>query len=143
MGWRAPLLAGAAYGAAAFAAGFVLGTARVLVVAPLVGELTATAIEVPLMLIFGWVLCRRIVTAFSVPSRFPDRLLMSAVAFGVLMAAEAALATLAFGRSVGDYLAALGTAAGAIGLAGQVAFSVLPIVRVGSPGIGSSRLLDR
>lgn len=55
---RAPLvrsaLAGLAYFTLVFAAGFALGTARVLVLLPGVGETTAVLLELPLILTVSW-----------------------------------------------------------------------------------------
>ena len=54
----AAVRAGIAYFAAAFAAGFALGTVRVLLVEPVFGELPAILAETPLMLAVSFVLAR-------------------------------------------------------------------------------------
>ena len=46
----AALRGGVAYGLAVFAVGFVLGTVRVLLVAPATGDALAVALEIPVML---------------------------------------------------------------------------------------------
>ena len=48
--------------------------------------------------------------------------------FGLLMAAELAVSVLTFGRSLGDHLATYHTAAGLLGLAGQLVFAAFPLL---------------
>jgi len=91
--------AGVVYALAAFLVGFALGALRVLLVAPRVGATMAA------------------------------RALMGAVAFVVLMIVEAGIGALLFDQSLVQYCAAFGTAAGAIGLATQIAFAALPVVQ--------------
>jgi hypothetical protein len=54
---------------------------------------------------------------------------MGATAFGLLMCAELGLSVLMFGRPAAEWLASLGTAPGAIGLAAQVAFGLVPLIQ--------------
>ena len=110
--------AGAAYFGLVFAAGFILGTLRVLVVLPLTGELAAVLMELPVMLglswlAAGWVLAR-------MPLWRGGRAAMGAWAFALLMLAEAALSVLVFGRSLAEHAALWVGAPGALGLAGQI-----------------------
>lgn len=120
--WRA----GAAYFALVFAIGFALGVLRVLVLAPALGETAAVAAEVPVMLVASWLASRWLVGAFRVSHAAPQRLAMGGLAFGLLIAAEFALGSLATGRGPAAQVSAWATAAGAIGLAGQVAFALIP-----------------
>jgi hypothetical protein len=126
----AAVRAGTVYFAIVFAAGFVLGAARVLVIAPLIGELGAVIVELPIMLAVSWIVCGSLVERFRVPPDRRARLTMGAVAFALLMAAEFALSVWAFGRSVGDYAESFRTWAGVVGLAGQLAFAALPLLRM-------------
>jgi ABC-type uncharacterized transport system permease subunit len=121
--------AGLVYFAVVFAAGVVLGTLRVLVVAPALGEVAAVVLELPLMLAVSWIACGRIVERLRVPPHWRARAAMGAVAFGVLMAAEAGLAILAFGRSPAEHLVSYRDTAARLGLAGQVAFALMPLLR--------------
>ncbi len=123
------LKAGVAYFAIVFAAGFVLGTARVLLFVPLLGELPATLLELPLMLAISWLVCGRLVNRFQVPQRIPARALMGAVAFILLMIAELILSLTIFKRPVQDFTNELATPQGMLGLAGQIAFALMPLIR--------------
>ena len=113
-----------------FAAGFVLGTIRVLLIAPLWGELPAILFESPIMLFVSWLACGSSIRVFGVRGRCAG-LAMGAATFALLMAAELALSLLAFGRSPAEYLGAYGALAGAVGLTGQLAFGFIPVLRSG------------
>lgn len=118
------------YVALVFAAGFLLGTARVLLIAPRWGELHAVLLELPLMLFLSWLACGLSIRVFGIHGRRAG-LAMGATAFALLMAAELAVSMLAFGRSPVEFLGAYGTLTGAIGLAGQIAFGFIPLLRSG------------
>jgi hypothetical protein len=122
---RAVVKAALAYFAAAFAAGFVLGAIREIVVVPRLGGLAAVALEVPIMLAISWIAARVIVARFAVPTDLVPRLVMGGLAFVLLQVAEMALAA-GFGISPTAYLAGLATPRGLLGLAAQVAFAFLP-----------------
>jgi len=123
------LLAGAAYFAVVFAAGFVLGAIRTLVLAPRVGDLAAVLIELPVILAIAWWVCGQIIRQFRLPGDLTSRLVMGASAFALLILAEFALAALMSGISLSGFVAAWLTPAGAVGLAGQVLFAIFPVVR--------------
>lgn len=125
-----PLRAGVLYFAIAFGAGFVLGTLRVLLVAPAIGPVWATALELPLMLAISWVACGALARRSAVRGAGAG-LLMGAFAFALLMAAEAALSVFVFGRTWAEHIAAHTTPEGLLGLAGQAVFGVFPAVRAG------------
>lgn len=126
---RRAVLAGLAYVAVVFAVAFAIGALRVLVLAPRLGETLAVLVEVPVVLAVSWWSCGVIVRRFAVATGLRHRLVMGALAFIVLQAVEAMLALTAFGRSGAEYLAAFATPAGLIGLAGQIAFALIPLVR--------------
>ncbi|HTJ88923.1 MAG TPA: hypothetical protein VL356_01920 [Acidocella sp.] len=117
------------YFALVFAAGFVLGTIRVLLVAPLWGELPAVLLESPMMLFLSWLACGASIRMFGLRGRCAG-LAMGAVAFALLMTTEFALSRLAFGRAPAETFSAWGTAAGAVGLTSQLAFGLIPVLRV-------------
>ena len=124
----APILAAATrYALTVFAAGFLLGAFRVLWLAPRLGPTAAVALELPLILAVAWIACRR--TATSVPTTPRARLAMGGIAFLLLMAAEALIGT-AFGRGLAAQIRELTSAAGLLGLAGQIAFALFPLLQL-------------
>lgn len=120
---------GLAYFAVVFAAGFVLGTMRVLVLAPRLGETLATSAELPVMLAISWWAAGVVVRRLGVPATSAARVGMGALAFALLLGAEWLLGTLAFGRTASEILAGYGSAAGAAGLAAQTVFAAIPELR--------------
>ena len=118
------LLTGTVYVAAVFAAGFVLGVLRTLVLVPLLGELGAVLVELPVILTIAWLVCTRILRRW--PLSPPAALAMGAIAFLLLMLAEAGLSTLLAGRSLAEHLSLYANLPNQVGLAGQLAFAVFP-----------------
>ena len=113
-----------AYVLPVFAVAFALGAVRVNLVAPRVGPLLAVAVELPLVLALSWAVAGRVL------NRWPQisRLGLGLASFLMLMLLELATA-LALGQSVTQFLAALTTPPGALGLAGQIGFGLIPLVR--------------
>jgi len=120
--------AGALYAIVVFSIGFILGTIRVLLLAPRLGETTAVIIEAPIMLAASWFVCRWCVDGLDVRRTVSARSLMGLVAFLVLMSAEIGLGAV-LGRSLGDQLAAFKLSPGAIGLGTQVIFAMFPVIQ--------------
>ena len=121
--------AGALYAIIVFLIGFILGTIRVLLLAPRLGETTAVVLEAPFILTASWFVCRWCVDRLDVRRSVPARSLTGLVAFLLLMSAEVGMGAV-FGRSLVDQLAAYGSPAGAIGLAAQVIFALFPVIQV-------------
>jgi hypothetical protein len=121
--------AGALYAIIVFLLGFILGTIRVLLLAPRLGETIAVIVEAPIILGASWFVCRWCVSRLDVRRAVPARSLIGLVAFLVLMSAEVGMGAV-FGRPLGDQLAAYGSLAGAIGLAAQVIFAMFPVIQV-------------
>lgn len=117
--------AGAAYWAVVFALGFVLGTIRVLWLAPLVGLVPATLLELPVMLAASWIASGWLMQRFAITGQ-GAALAMGGLAFGLLMAAECALAAALSGETPAQWLAGLRQPHALLGLAGQAAFAVMP-----------------
>ncbi len=120
------ILAAVVYFTVVFGLGFTLGVLRALVVAPRTGELVAVALELPIMVLASWLIARRVVAVFQIPDHPNHRLAMGAIAFLLLMSAEIGLAAIVFGLSPDAYLSGLISPAGALGLAGQAAFALMP-----------------
>jgi hypothetical protein len=121
--------AGALYAIVVFSIGFILGTIRVLLLVPRVGETTAVILEAPVMLAASWFICRWCVHRLDVRRTVPARSLIGLVAFLVLMSAEVGLGAV-LGRSLADQFAMYKSASGAIGLAAQVIFAMFPVIQV-------------
>lgn len=116
------------YVASVFALAFCLGVLRVLWLAPRVGEIGAVLAEVPVVLGISWITAGAVLRRWPLPRR-EDRLAMGVLAFAVLMALELALGGFGFGRTLAEMLSAMGTPAGLIGLAGQIGFGLIPLLR--------------
>lgn len=117
-----------AYFALVFSVGFALGTLRVYLIAPQWGGLPAVLLEAPVMLFVSWLWCGVTLRLFGV--REPLAALgMGALAFVLLMTAEAVIDFFAIGRSTPAHLQAFSTPAGVVGLASQLAFAIFPFVR--------------
>jgi hypothetical protein len=125
----AAIRAGIAYAIVVFLIGFGLGTFRVLLLIPQVGETVAVSLETPLMLAASWFVCLWCVDLLDVPRRVGARAVMGVVALAVLISVEVCLAVLAFGRSTTEHLASYTSVAGAIGLAAQILFATFPVVQ--------------
>jgi hypothetical protein len=119
------LALGLRYFAGVFAVGFALGTIRTLWLVPLVGEISAVAMELPFMLAASWWWGRRLLARQPLP--LAGRAVMGGSAFAWLMLAELAL-SLAFGRTPAQHFAVMITAAGLLGLSGQLAFAAMPML---------------
>lgn len=122
------LLAALAYFILVFAVGFGLGAIRVPLLAPLVGDVAATLLELPLMLAASWLASGWLMRRLSVRSS-GQAVLMGAAAFALLMVAEALGAVFLFAQTLTDHLASYARPAGAIGLAGQAGFGAIPALR--------------
>jgi hypothetical protein len=120
-----------AYFAPVFAVAFLLGALRVFVVIPLTGPLVGVALEVPIILALSWLVAGHVLKRR--PLSLGRRLAMGAVAFGLLMLAELALA-LAFGQTPRQFITAMASPAGALGLAGQIGFALIPALRPQAKG---------
>jgi len=131
-------IAGLTYFGAVFAAGFALGTLRVLVLMPRLGEALAVGLELPIMLALSWFACRWLVARFGVPEMLIARLVMGTLAFAILMLAELGVSTLAFGRSVSAHLDHYRELSAMLGLAGQIAFAMFPIIQSKNGLLGGS-----
>jgi len=122
------LRAGVVYFLAVFAAGFVLGVLRTLFVAPRIGVLAAVAVELPIVLGVAWWVSARLQRGSSLTSR--DAAVMGGTAFVLLMLAEASLSIALFGRTFAEHLSLYADADHQLGLAGQIAFALIPMVQV-------------
>lgn len=114
--------AAAKYAGIVFGFGFLLGSVRVMLLVPWIGETAAVLCELPLMLGISWIVWSRISFSGTVGSAGFTGL----IAFFILMAAELVL-SFAFGRSLAETLSSFATTAGALGLLGQAGFGLIPL----------------
>ncbi|MDX2237858.1 MAG: hypothetical protein NW203_09880 [Hyphomonadaceae bacterium] len=112
-----------------FAIGFAFGVLRYAFVSDLLGRRIAVLVEVPVMVVLSWALCGWALVRFVVPKHWPARAWMGALAFALMLAAEAALSILLIGRSFAQHLGHLASDVGRIGLVGQVLFGLMPLLR--------------
>ena len=121
--------AGSVYFMLVFATGFAFGIARTLLLAhyPEMDRFTAVLLELPFLLAVSWLVCRFLVRRLKVPEGLSARASMGAVAFILLIIAEAVLDMALSGESIGDHFAHYCEPAYVLGLAGQVAFSLMPL----------------
>ena len=124
------LVAAVAYVIPVFALGALLGTARVLVLAPGIGETRAVLLELPLMLAASWVVAGAVLRRW--PGARPLGLGLAALA--LLLAAEMALGFALSGRPPAAWLVDQARLPGALGLAGQVMFGLIPWARAQRSG---------
>lgn len=115
---------------ALFALGFVLGTIRVLFVAPRIGVLGATLTEVPLILIVAFFMCRWAIGRWQVPPTLSARGSMALWFLVLLAILETLVGVALFGRTLSATWAGLATPAGLIGLTAQVIAVLLPLIVV-------------
>ncbi|MBL8575514.1 MAG: hypothetical protein JNM13_17690 [Hyphomicrobiaceae bacterium] len=119
--------AGLWYFLAIYALAFLMGTARVLVVAPLIGRTAATLIELPIVVGASWVGATWLARRFDLRRR-SGRWPMALTGFVLLIAAELSLGVFGFGQRLDAILAEMATPLGLAGLAAQVLFGLMPVL---------------
>jgi hypothetical protein len=120
--------AGLCYFALTFGAGFLLGPLRILVLMPRVGARVAELAELPVMIVVTWLAARWTVRRFRVPSSARLRLVMGALAFALLLAAEFALVLPLRGLTLEQYFATRDPVSGIAYYAVLVLLALMPVV---------------
>jgi len=128
--WSPAFKAGLAYFVVGFGFGFLLGTFRMFVIVPAIGEISAVMLEMPIILAISWFSSRWLIGRFSVPDRLPPRVVMGGLAFALLMLAEVGLSILGFGRTFAEHLASYRQVASILGLLGQLAYASFPSIQL-------------
>lgn len=121
------LFAATVYFLALFALGFILGTMRVLFVAPRIGVLHATLAEVPLMLIAAYFMFRSTIGRWHVSPALSMRWAMTLWFLVLLVLFETLVGVALFGRTLAATWAGLAAPAGLLGLTAQVIAAMLPL----------------
>ncbi|MEA3011258.1 MAG: hypothetical protein QOJ91_2950 [Sphingomonadales bacterium] len=121
----AVIAAGFSYFAIVFTLAFAMGMARVLLVAPRLGQTSAVFLEIPVLLTASWLVARQLIRlrAFA----FPQLVVIGGIAFALTMIAEAVLAGSIRGQSVDQWAGDLTTPLGLVGLAAQLGFASIPV----------------
>ena len=124
------LRAGLVYGSGIFALGFVLGTLRELWLGPLLGRDVVVLVEGPVILSAAWLFAWWLIRGHGVAGQAGQRLVMGAVAFGLLMLGEAAVAVFGFGRTLAMHMATYATTQGMLETMPQIAFALFPLLHL-------------
>jgi hypothetical protein len=120
------MMAGPVYFALVFAAGFVFGVVRVLLVVPQVGVMWAELMEAPLMLVVIVLAARWTVRRFHVAPTSRARIGMGLVALGLLLCAELTLVLGLRGLSIAEYVASREPVSGTVYILLLVLFAAMP-----------------
>ncbi len=118
--------AAATYFALVFGAGFMLGTLRVLLLVPRLGERTAELLELPLMILVSAFAATFIVHRFALPRHWVDRAIVGVIALVLLLGAELVLAVLIQDRSLAEYIAARDPVSGLAYLLALLFYAAMP-----------------
>lgn len=121
-----PIKAGLSYFALVFGAGFVLGSLRVTVLAPRLGERMAELSEMPLMFAVIVFAARFVIGRFAVPPSMAERLGTGLFALALLLAAELLLAVALQDQALVDYVASRDPVSGSVYLAMLVLLALMP-----------------
>ena len=124
------LKAGLLYGALIFSLGFALGSLREIWLGPIFGRDAVVLVEGPVILLASWFAAWWLVGQTPVAQTVPARLAMGAVAFGLAMLGESAVAVFGFGRTLAMHLAAYMTHKGMLELLPQLAFALFPLLHL-------------
>jgi|SRR5271165_3293522 len=120
--------AGAIYFLLVFAAGWVLGPIREIMVVPRFGRLIGILSEAPLMLLAMLLSARWTLRHFAIPYALCPRFTVGAVALAILTAAELTGVRWVRGILLKEYLASFATAAGLISLLLFLLFAAMPLL---------------
>jgi hypothetical protein len=120
------ILSGALYFAVVFAAGFALGTIRVLWLAPRIGERAAELAETPVMVALCWFAARGVVGRLSPRPSGAERAIIGAVGLALLLALEFGVVRSLRGLTIDEALGGRDPVAFAAYLVALVVFAALP-----------------
>lgn len=118
--------AGALYFLLVFAAGFLLGVLRTLLIVPRVGARRAELLESPLMLAVSVWVAWWVSTRLQVPATVTARLAMGFVALGLMLMAEFGLMLRLRGLTLKAYIAGRDPVSGAVYYLLLLVFAALP-----------------
>jgi len=134
-----PLKIGGLYFAAVFAAGFLLGSIRVIWVAPRLGARVAELIEAPIMVLVSAVAARWLVHRFREVTNPAYWLGVGLVGLGLMILFEFTVVLWFRGLSIAEYFANRDPVSSAVYFASLGVFAILPVLlfRIGHPNVVS------
>jgi hypothetical protein len=122
------LLAGCFYFAFVFAAGFVLGTIRVVAIVPIVGARTAELLELPIMIVISFLAARWIIRRLAIGPRFSARAAMGVTAIVFLLGAEFGFVLWLRGISLAEYFETRDPLTGTMYYLSLIVFAAMPLL---------------
>ncbi|WP_323800115.1 hypothetical protein [Parasphingorhabdus sp.] len=123
------LRAGFFYFLGVFTMGFILGALRQFFLVPYTGPVIAVLIELPLILVFAWYLCRWLTSRLRISPDHYGRLVMGLVAFSCLIIGELLISVLLQAGGLADFFLTFDLPENRIGLGGQIAFALFPLIQ--------------
>ena len=125
---RTIILSSLSYFGLVFAAGFLLGIVRVVLLAPWLGERHAELLEMPVMLVVAYIASGYVLNQFRLLD-VKSAAMMGAIALLLLLALEFTLVLELRGLSVAEYLASRDPLSGAAYVFSLLVFGALPGIR--------------
>lgn len=116
-----------------FMTGFILGTFRVLILAPAIGERYAELIEMPFMLVAIYFAAKYVVARArnrAAPTTVLAALATGAIALALLLLLEFTLVLKIQGMTLDDYLASRDPVSASAYVLGLIAFMVMPYMHI-------------
>jgi hypothetical protein len=123
---RTVFTAASVYFGIVFGVGFLLGSVRVPLLAPRIGERFAELAEMPLMFVAIFLAAGYVLSKFPRIQSPGAWLVVGLLAFAMLVLAELLLAVVLASRGVGEYIASRDRVSGSVYLGMLVLFAVMP-----------------
>ncbi len=124
------LKAGLTYFAAMFAIAGVVSLVREMILTGALPDVVILAIEIPVLFIAAWILCRSLIERFDVPSQLGARAVMGLSALILWLIADVAVSSIILSESVADQLELQASPFGQLKFYGQLLFAVFPLAQV-------------
>jgi len=120
--------AGVVYFSLVFAAGFALGTARVLLLVSRLGERTAELIEAPVMIVVSYFAARWVVRRCVLPRTAGHRLAVGLIALALMLGFEFGLVLQLRGLTLTEYFATRDPVSGAVYYLSLILYAFYPLL---------------
>jgi hypothetical protein len=116
------------YFALVMATGFVLGTIRVPLIVPRLGERYAELLEMPFMFVAIVLAARYVIRRFDLPPHASIRLQIGFAALAMSIVVELLLAMALQGRSLAEFIASRDPVSGSVYLLMLLLFALMPMI---------------